>query len=94
MFVGVAISVLFAVYATRYYAYSLMTLRGVGDPEDPPPDEGTFVTVLLPIYNEPARLVHRLLKASVAIEFPGYEVIVADDFRSKSIENLQSSGFF
>lgn len=51
-----------------------MTLRGVGDPEDPPPDEGTFVTVLLPIYNEPARLVHRLLKACISLDFPQYEL--------------------
>lgn len=91
VFVGVAISVLFAIYATRYYAYSMITLRGVGDPEDPPLEQGSFVAVLLPVYNEPSRLVHRLLKASVALEFPGYEVIVADDSNdSETLEALKA----
>lgn len=55
-----------------------MTLRN-WKPVDPPPGPGSFVTILLPIYNEPARLVNRLLEACVAQEFPRFEVIVADD---------------
>jgi len=75
---SLGLSLLFAVYATRYYAYSIVTLRN-WKPVDPPPEEAAFVTILLPIYNEPARLINRLLNACVGTEFPRYEIIVADD---------------
>ena len=75
---SLGLSLLFAVYATRYYAYSIVTLRN-WKPVDPPPEEAAFVTILLPIYNEPARLINRLLNACIGTEFPRYEIIIADD---------------
>ena len=47
-----------------------------------------FVSVLLPIYNEP-NVVDRLLKACTSFDFPNYEVIVVDDSTDETTSILK-----
>ena len=79
-------TVVITVWATRGYLNAIFTLRlgklkkksgpvkGAAKRGTDPP----FVTVLLPTYNERA-VVDRLLGAVTAIDYPKYEIIVADD---------------
>ncbi|MGA3020717.1 MAG: glycosyltransferase [Candidatus Micrarchaeales archaeon] len=43
-----------------------------------------FVTIMIPSYNE-ARVIDRVLEAATAIDYPRYEIIVADDSTEKSM---------
>jgi cellulose synthase/poly-beta-1,6-N-acetylglucosamine synthase-like glycosyltransferase len=83
-------TIVITVWATRGYINALFALRigrvrrkavagaPAGKSADPP-----FVTILLPIYNEHA-VVDRLLRAVTEIDYPSYEVIVADDSTDKA----------
>lgn len=77
--VGVSITAVFAIYATRVYLYTGIALRSRSKPDDPPPDEQAFVQVLIPIFNEKPRVVNRILTACSSLDYSSYEVVVADD---------------
>ena len=81
-----------AAWVTRTYIHSFIAL-GLGRMKKPAaktrPDKAPFVTVMLATYNE-ASVVDRLLGAVTKIDYPNFEVIVADDSTDKStLERLR-----
>ncbi len=74
-----ALTLFYVFYASRSYLYSWLSLSRTKNPTDPPPSEATWVTVLLPIYNEPPPILDRLLKACTSFHFERYDVTLADD---------------
>ncbi len=76
---ALAISVFYFFYASHLYLYSYVSLARPRNIIDPPPLETSWVTVLLPIYNEPAKILNRLLKACTSFQFERYDIIIADD---------------
>lgn len=87
MALTLALSFFYLFYASRSYLYSYISLTHPKDPIDPPPAENTWVTVLLPVYNEPSPILNRLLRACTSFQFGRYDVMVADD--STSPETLR-----
>lgn len=90
------------IYALKYYLSTLIALNLL-DPTNPvsthfmPPEEkplyeegSPFVSVHLPFYNE-VNVARRVLNACVGLEYPNYEVLVADDSRDRTIEVLRDS---
>jgi cellulose synthase/poly-beta-1,6-N-acetylglucosamine synthase-like glycosyltransferase len=79
--VGLVESVILFLYAVRWYVFSSAVLRSSRSKDG---DEGkgglgsVFVSVLLPVYNEP-NVVDRLLSACTSFGSPPYEVVVVDD---------------
>ncbi len=69
-------------YAVRWYIFSYFSLRERKNQCEEKiyrnNFENFFVSILLPIYNEP-NVVDRLLKACTSFNSPEYEVIVIDD---------------
>lgn len=69
-------------YASRYYLFSVVSLRKRrrNNPDTAPVDlnADSFVSVLLPIFNE-ANVVDRLMTCCTSFDFPYYEVVVIDD---------------
>jgi cellulose synthase/poly-beta-1,6-N-acetylglucosamine synthase-like glycosyltransferase len=79
---GFVETIILFLYAARWYIFTFFSLRG-GENRDKSKDceknfEDYFVSILLPIYNEP-NVVDRLLKACTSFNSPEYEVIVIDD---------------
>jgi len=86
------VSTIFLLYATRTYVFALIAsqrrrARGrewrgrSANPEHP------FVSVMIPVYNEP-NVVDRILRACVELDYDNYEVIVVDDSTDETIEKL------
>ena len=78
---GLAESFILFLYAIRWYIFIYVSLKSgpvnnLGEFECNP--NSCFVSVLLPIYNEP-NVVDRLLKACTSFNFPFFEVVVVDD---------------
>ncbi len=68
-------------YAIRWYVFTFVSLKS--KPESNPGKHkcnphSPFVSILLPIYNEP-NVVDRLLGACTSFNSPEYEVVVVDD---------------
>ena len=80
-------------YAMRYYLFSFVSLRKrqTNNPDTAPLDMKTdsFVSVLLPIYNE-ANVVNRLLTCCTSFDFPNYEVVVMDDSTDGTTTKLEA----
>ena len=86
-------------YALKYYVSTLIALNLL-DPENPasnrftPPawDESEsgepFVSIHLPFYNE-ANVARRVLNACAEMEYPKYEVLVADDSSDLTLDVLR-----
>ena len=73
--------VILFLYAIRWYIFAFVTMRsspGNNPREHKNESNSCFVSVLLPIYNEP-NVVDRLLKACTAFSSVPFEVIVVDD---------------
>ncbi|MBI2846205.1 MAG: response regulator [Chloroflexi bacterium] len=51
-------------------------------------DPAPFVSIHLPLYNE-QRVMDRLLEACTSLDYPNYEVIVADDSADQTLEGLE-----
>ena len=74
-------TVILFLYAIRWYIFTYVSIKSRPAKNQ---DEGKcktkvgFVSVLLPIYNEP-NVVDRLLKACTSFNLPLYEVVVVDD---------------
>ncbi len=64
---------------SRLYLYSYVSLARPRNILDPPPLETSWVTVLLPIYNEPIKILNRLLKACTSFQYERYDILIADD---------------
>lgn len=81
--VGFVEVVVLFLYSVRWYVFASAVLRG-GRSEGGGGSEGdrgwgsAFVSVLLPVYNEP-NVVDRLLGACTSFHSPPYEVVVVDD---------------
>jgi len=80
---GFVETVILFLYAIRWYLFAFVSLKSklVGNPGSGKHDcnpHSCFVTVLLPIYNEP-NVVDRLLRACTSFNSPEYEVVVVDD---------------
>ena len=78
---GLAESFILFLYAIRWYIFVFVSLKSgpvniLGEFECNP--NSCFVSVLLPIYNEP-NVVERLLEACTSLNFPFFEVVVVDD---------------
>jgi len=78
-------TVILFLYAIRWYLFTFVLLRSklVDNPADNSgkrncDPRSIFVTVLLPVYNEP-NVVDRLLRACTSFNSPEYEVVVVDD---------------
>ena len=74
-------SVILFLYAIRWYIFAFVSFKS--GPVDNPGEykfnpNSCFVSVLLPIYNEP-NVVDRLLKACTSFNSPPFEVVVVDD---------------
>lgn len=79
--IGLLESVILFLYAIRWYFFTYVSFKShkLNNPNEPQLDSGSyFVSVLLPIYNEP-NVVNRLLKACTSFKSTSYEVIVIDD---------------
>jgi len=73
--------VILFLYAIRWYFFTFVSLKS--KPESNPGNQkcnphSCFVSILLPIYNEP-NVVDRLLSACTSFNSPEYEVVVVDD---------------
>jgi len=81
LLLGFVETVILFLYAIRWYLFIFVSLKTkrVDNPGkyDLNP-HSCFVSVLLPVYNEP-NVVDRLLKACTSFNSPQYEVIVVDD---------------
>lgn len=79
-------------YAVRYYLFSLVVLfsRNSGAEEQTRFNHGVdpFVSVMLPVYNEP-NVVDRLLKSCTSFDYPSYEVLVVDDSTDETTAKLE-----
>lgn len=82
LFLGFLETIILFLYAVRWYVFSYFSLKNneirnfkniVKNKE-----KGFFVSVLLPIYNEP-NVIDRLLTACTSFDFPEYEIVVIDD---------------
>ena len=84
MFAGFFETVILFLYALRWYVFAFASLRSrkVDSGRQQVGDciwiDGCFVSVLLPVYNEP-NVVDRLLGACTSFHSPPYEVVVVDD---------------
>jgi cellulose synthase/poly-beta-1,6-N-acetylglucosamine synthase-like glycosyltransferase len=83
-------AVLFS-YAARYYMFSLAVVfsrKKHAEPKDPDLSIDPFVSVMLPVYNEP-NVIDRLLTACTSFDYPDYEVIVTDDYVDETTAKLE-----
>ena len=81
--------VVIAISVTRIYidsalAISMGKVRKLVPKADGGKKEKPFITIMIPTYNE-ARVIDRVLEAVTAIDYPRYEVIVADDSTGSSM---------
>jgi cellulose synthase/poly-beta-1,6-N-acetylglucosamine synthase-like glycosyltransferase len=79
--VGFVEVVILFLYAVRWYLFASVVLRSSKSSARSSSGSGwgsVFVSVLLPVYNEP-NVVDRLLKACTSFNSPPYEVVVVDD---------------
>ncbi|MEE9510097.1 MAG: glycosyltransferase, partial [Candidatus Bathyarchaeia archaeon] len=85
--------VILFLYALRYYLFSFVSLRKrrLSKPDMAPLDLQTdsFVSVLLPIYNE-ANVIDRLMTCCTSFDFPYYEVVVMDDSTDGTAAKLEA----
>ena len=101
-YLALALGGLYFIYALKYYLSTLIALNLL-DPanpvsahfmtaeEEPPSGDGApFVSVHLPFYNE-VNVARRVLNACVDLDYPNYEVLVADDSRDQTLEVLRDS---
>jgi cellulose synthase/poly-beta-1,6-N-acetylglucosamine synthase-like glycosyltransferase len=79
-------------YALRYYIFSLTVLffrnREREEPVISDQAVGQFISVMLPVYNEP-NVVDRLLKSCTSFDYPSYEVLVLDDSTDETTAKLE-----
>ena len=78
---GFVETVILFLYAIRWYLFAFVSLKSklVDNPRKHDCDPNScFVSVLLPIYNEP-NVVERLLRACTSFNSPEYETVVVDD---------------
>ncbi len=91
-FLGFVETLILLAYATRCYIFTWVARRsGRSDDPDPSADDppsNPFVTVLLPVYNEP-NVIDRLLTCCTSFDFPDYEVIVIDDSADETQQKLE-----
>jgi cellulose synthase/poly-beta-1,6-N-acetylglucosamine synthase-like glycosyltransferase len=81
LFLGFIETVILFLYAIRLYMFIVVSVKARFSSsvvENDSDISSSFVSVLLPIYNEP-NVVDRLLKACTSFHSPPYEVIVIDD---------------
>ena len=95
--VALAMGCGFFAYAAKYYGSSLIALSGLGraSAEEEKPDDGEtlpMISIHLPFYNE-ANVARRILRACLEIDYPRFEVIVADDSRDTTVEILREAGW-
>jgi len=79
---GFVETIILFLYAVRWYIFTFFSLRGWKN-HDTTKDyekkfEDYFISILLPIYNEP-NVIDRLLKVCTSFNSPEYEVVVIDD---------------
>jgi cellulose synthase/poly-beta-1,6-N-acetylglucosamine synthase-like glycosyltransferase len=96
----VVATIVVSIWATRVYAHGILALS-LGKPEKksinpvPTKQAAAHVTLLLPTYNE-SKVVDRLLSAVARIDYPSYDVIVADDSTDgatiRSLERWKDKG--
>ena len=84
LIIGFIETIILFAYALRWYFFSYLTYSS---PPKPYKSENNltshnFITVLLPIYNEP-KVVNRLMKACTSFDYPNFEIIVVDDSNDK-----------
>jgi cellulose synthase/poly-beta-1,6-N-acetylglucosamine synthase-like glycosyltransferase len=86
LFLGFVETVILFLYAARWYFFSYVSLRdrknSFLNSETSVDNKDFFVSILLPIYNEP-NVVDRLLKACTSFNSPEHEVVVIDDSDDK-----------
>ncbi|HJX23703.1 MAG TPA: glycosyltransferase family 2 protein [Candidatus Bathyarchaeia archaeon] len=79
-------------YAVRYYLFSLTVLffrnSGKEEPTISGHAVGQFVSIMLPVYNEP-NVVDRLLKSCTSFDYPNYEVLALDDSTDETTAKLE-----
>jgi cellulose synthase/poly-beta-1,6-N-acetylglucosamine synthase-like glycosyltransferase len=81
LLIGFIETVILFLYSLRWYIFTVASFRSAKFRSQPTGGnklENVFVSVLLPIFNEP-NVVDRLLKACTSFKTPPYEVIVIDD---------------
>jgi cellulose synthase/poly-beta-1,6-N-acetylglucosamine synthase-like glycosyltransferase len=82
LLLGFVETIILFLYAVRWYIFTFFSLKGRKNHETTKDCgknfEGYFISILLPIYNEP-NVVDRLLTACTSFHSPEYEVIVVDD---------------
>ena len=89
VFIGCVETLFLLLYAARYYIFTFVVLKAKSSssPKIDNHSSYSFVTVLLPLYNEP-NVVDRLLKFCTSFDFSPYEVIVIDDSTDETTEKL------
>ncbi len=90
-FIGFIETVIFLLYAIRYYLFSLIILKTKTSPNNNSSEisknSDAFITILLPTYNE-QNVINRLLTACTSFDFPNYEVILIDDSIDESMKTI------
>jgi len=85
LFAGFIETIILFIYALRWYIFTFTSFNDLNErkPVYPKKDyKKIFVSVLLPIYNEP-NVVNRLLTACTSFNSPEHEIIVIDDSDDK-----------
>lgn len=74
------VTAIVTIWATRIYihAFYAATFGKIGNRKIRKTGRAPYVTIFLPIYNEDM-VVDRLLRSVTSIDYPNYEIIVADD---------------
>ncbi len=89
--IGCIETVIFLLYAIRYYLFSLIILKNKtpsnNNPSEISKNSDAFITILLPTYNE-QNVINRLLTACTSFDFPNYEVILIDDSIDESMKTI------
>lgn len=91
VFIGCIETLFLLLYAARYYIFTFVALKAKSSSSPKKINSNSshsFVTTLLPLYNEP-NVVDRLLKVCTSFDFPSYETIIIDDSTDETIEKLR-----
>lgn len=82
-FIGFLETMILLLYAARYYFFTYIAVKAKAPAANTDSNPGhhnnnSFVSVLLPVYNE-KNVINRLLSFCTDFDYPSYEVIVIDD---------------
>ena len=101
---AITIGGFYFIYALKYYISSLIALFKVKSIKDHHnSNEKTsqilikdhnlpFISVHIPFYNE-VNVSRRILEACIAIDYPRFEVLVADDSRDETVKIIKDQGW-